>query len=70
MTYRHVIETLAQLPRIMYEDRKFSEADIEIRLDGVEVGLGFLRRTPIRKELGKGEGGEAAGGQEDDVKIA
>lgn len=70
MTYRHVIGTLAQLPHIMFDDRKFSEADIELRLDGVEVGSGFLRRRPIETRLENGKGEEAAGGRGGDVKNA
>ncbi|KAG7002422.1 hypothetical protein G7Y79_00027g061140 [Physcia stellaris] len=70
MTYRHVIETLAQLPHIMFDDRKFSEADIELKLDGVEVALGRLRRRPIESGLKNEEGGEAVGGRGGAVKSA
>ena len=70
MTYRHIIETLAQLTHIMFDNRKFSEADIELRLDGVEVGSGCLRRRPIDPRLEKEEGGQAEEGRRGDVESA
>ena len=44
MTNRHVIEALAFLPQYMYEQRKFSEADVTVKLDNVRCGLGLLRK--------------------------
>lgn len=54
MTYRHIIETLAQLPHIMYADRKFAEADVVVALNGVDVGMGILRKVPLRLDLERG----------------
>ena len=45
MTNRHIIEALGYLPDVMFEERKFSEADITIKLDGIESGLGVLRKV-------------------------
>ena len=44
MTNRHVIEALTFLPQYMYEQRKFGEADITVKLDNVRCGLGLLRK--------------------------
>ena len=46
MTNRHVIEALAYLPQYMYVERKFSEADITVKLDNIKCGLGLLRKYP------------------------
>lgn len=44
MTCRYIVESLAVLPSIMLNRRKFSEVDIVLKLDGVEAGVGLLRR--------------------------
>ena len=57
MTYRHVIETLAHLPVVMYDRRVFSEADMVLKLNNVNVGMGLLRKL---RPLEGGEGGGVA----------
>ena len=58
MTYRHVVEALAHLPVVMYDRRVFSEADMLLRLDDKEVGMGLLRE--LRPRGGEGGGGGVA----------
>ena len=43
MTYRHVIETVAHLPVVMFDRRMFGEADMILKLNNVDVGMGLLR---------------------------
>jgi len=50
MTARHIIETLGHLPALMLERRKFSEADILMKVDGMNAGLGRLRNVDERGE--------------------
>lgn len=57
LTYRHVIEALAHLPGVMFEQRVFSEADMVLKLDDVDVGMGLLRQL---RPLGGGAGGGVA----------
>jgi len=45
ITPRHIIETLGHVPALMLARRKFSEADIMMRLDRVDAGLGRLRNV-------------------------
>jgi len=45
ITARHIIETLGHLPGLMLERRKFSEADILMKIDGMDAGLGRLRNV-------------------------
>ena len=55
MTYRHVIEAVAHLPVVMYDRRVFSEADIILKLNNVDVGMGLLRKLrPLEGEDGGG----------------
>ena len=54
MTYWHIIETLAQLPTIMYERGKFSEADVALKVNGIDVGIGILTKMRPRPGLGTG----------------
>jgi hypothetical protein len=50
ITARHIIETLGHLPALMLERRKFSEADIMMKIDGMNAGLGRLRNVVERGE--------------------
>jgi len=44
ITARHIIETLGHLPAVMLARKRFSEVDIIMKLDGVDAGLGQLRK--------------------------
>ncbi len=56
ITPRHIIETLGHVPGLMRARSKFSEADIMMRLDRVEAGLGRLRNTDDRNGGAWGSG--------------
>ena len=60
MTFRHVIETLAHLPVLMFDRRVFQEADMVLKLNGVDVGMGLLREARPNGGGGEGEGGGVA----------
>lgn len=48
MTARHIIETLAHVPTLMLARGKFSEANVVLKLDGVEAGFGRFRNIDAR----------------------
>lgn len=56
ITARHIIETLGHMPALMLARSKFSEADIVMRLDKIDAGLGRLRRVDERGGVGRGSG--------------
>ena len=43
----HMVKGLAGLPRVMLRENKFTEMDIRLIVDGVDVGNGTIRRRPM-----------------------
>lgn len=45
---KHIIETVGYLPEVMFQQRQFREANVLMKLDDVEVGVGQLVRAERR----------------------